>query len=61
MEKLSRSIIFGKIHKPVCLHCAEPSEKHLGVKACCAQTMTACAKVRQAMVFLVQLGPIETK
>lgn len=63
MEKLSRFIIPGntRAHTPVCLLCTEPSEEHLGAEARCAQTMTECAKVRQATVFLVQLGPMETE
>lgn len=60
VEKLSRSIISENTQTNLSL-CMDSSEKHLRVKTCCAQTMTECAKVRQAMVFLAQLGPIETK
>lgn len=52
---------FQKIHKAACLSCTELCEEHLGATAGCAQTKTESAKVRQATVFLVQVGPIETE
>lgn len=39
----------------------ESSDKYLRVRTRCAQTVTECAKVRQATVFLAQAGPMETK
>lgn len=57
LEKLSRSIISENTQ----ILCMDSSKKHLRIKTCCVQTMTECAKVRQATVFLAQLGPIETK
>lgn len=55
-QELSRSIISENTQSL----CMKLRVKNLGVTARCAQTMTECAKVRQATVFLVEDRPIET-